>query len=36
MGETDNHVLNIAWVIGALRLHYLGRPDVHVAGNNFI
>jgi Uma2 family endonuclease len=36
MGETDRHILNIAWAIPALRLHFSVRSDVYVSGNNFI
>ena len=36
MGETDKHVLNVAWVLDALKLHVADRPDVYVAANNFI
>jgi Uma2 family endonuclease len=36
MGETDHHVLLIAQFVTGLRARYAGRPDVYVAGNNFI
>lgn len=36
MAETDKHRRLMMYVIDALTVHYMGRPDVYVAGNNFL
>jgi Uma2 family endonuclease len=36
MAETDRHVALILHAVAALRTHYAARPDVYVAGNNFL
>lgn len=36
MAETDKHRRLMMYVIDALSVHFDGRPDVYVAGNNFL
>ncbi len=36
MGETDKHRELMAYLIAALKVHFLGRPNVYVSGNNFV
>ncbi len=36
MGETDKHRELMAYLIAALKVHFMGQPDVYVSGNNFV
>jgi Uma2 family endonuclease len=36
MGETDKHIEQMFYLIQALKLYFAARPEVYVAGNNFI
>ncbi len=36
MGETDKHRELMAYLIAALKIHFLGQPNVYVSGNNFV
>ena len=36
MGETDKHRELMAYLIAALKVHFMGQPNVYVSGNNFI
>lgn len=36
MGETDKHRELMAYLIAALKVHFMGQQDVYVSGNNFI
>ena len=36
MGETDKHRELMAYLIAALKIHFSGRPNVYVSGNNFV
>lgn len=36
MAETDEHYEQMVYLIEALKLYYSDRPDVYVAGNNFL
>ncbi len=36
MGETDKHRELMAYLIAALKVHFLGQSDVYVSGNNFV
>ncbi len=36
MGETDKHRDLMMYLIAALKIHFMGRPNVYVSGNNFV
>ena len=36
MGETDKHRELMAYLIAALKVHFMGQQDIYVSGNNFI
>ncbi len=36
MGETDKHIDLIIYCKEALKIHFADRPDVYIAGNNFL
>ena len=36
MGETDKHRELMAYLIAALKVHFIGQPDVYISGNNFV
>ena len=36
MGETDKHRDLMMYLIDALKVHFMGQPDVYVSGNNFV
>ena len=36
MGETDKHRELMAYLIAALKVHFMGQSDVYVSGNNFV
>jgi len=36
MGETDKHRELMAYLIAALKIHFIGQPNVYVSGNNFV
>ena len=36
MGETDKHRELMAYLIAALKVHFIGQPNVYISGNNFV
>ena len=36
MGETDKHRELMTYLIAALKVHFMGQPNVYVSGNNFV